>query len=148
LKIVRFEDIEAWKASRRLLRQIHLITSSQGFRQNAELRSQLRRAANSAMANIAEGFNAGSDAEFARFLRISRRSATEAQSHLHSALDQGHITQDDFDRLYGIAEDVKRLIGGFVRYLSTTAGQARPRLTKTEDRGLRTQTACARLSLH
>jgi four helix bundle protein len=109
------------------------MTSSQVFRRDAELRSQLRRASNSAMANIAEGFNAGSDMEFARFLRISRRSATEVQSHLYSALDQGHITQDDFDRLYGIAEDVKKLIGGFVRYLSTTARQARPPLTKTED---------------
>jgi four helix bundle protein len=93
------------------------------------------------MANIAEGFNAGSDAEFARFLRISRRSATETQSHLYSALDQGHITQDDFDRLYGIAEDVKRLTA--VSFVTSPLPLARhdlpsPRL-RTEDRGLRTE---------
>jgi len=135
VKITRFEDIEAWKASRRLSRQIYAITTSVGFRREAQLRSQLRRAANSAMANIAEGFNAGSDTEFARFLRISRRSATEVQSHLYFALDHGHITQLEFDRLYGSAEDVKKLIGGFVRYLSSPATNRAP---GRPDRGLRT----------
>jgi four helix bundle protein len=135
VKITRFEDIEARKASRRLSRQIHLMTVSAGFR-NAELKSQLRRSANSAMANIAEGFNAGSDTEFARFLRISRRSATEVQSHLYFALDHGHITQSDLDRLYGSAEDVKKLIGGFVRYLTNTATN---RPVKRPDRGQRTE---------
>jgi four helix bundle protein len=87
------------------------------------------------MANIAEGFNAGSDMEFARFLRISRKSATEVQSHLYFALDQGQLTQSDFDRLYGSAEDVKKLIGGFVRYLTTATN----RPVNRPDRGLRTE---------
>jgi four helix bundle protein len=118
MKITRFEDIEAWKASRRLLGQIEGLAHGRTLRRDAELRSQLRRAAKSAMANIAEGFNSGTDKEFTRFLRISRRSATEIQSHLYGALDQGAITQSDFDRIYGGAEDVKKLIGGFVRYLT------------------------------
>jgi hypothetical protein len=44
-------------------------------------------AAASVMANIAEGFDAGSDAEFIRFLGYARRSASEVQSHLYIALD-------------------------------------------------------------
>jgi four helix bundle protein len=129
MKITRFEDIEAWKASRRLLRQIEELTRGRTLRRDAELRSQLRRAARSAMANIAEGFNSGTDREFTRFLRISRKSATEIQSHLSGALDQGSITQPEFDRIYGGAEDVKRLIGGFVRYLTSSRRQTSP----TED---------------
>ena len=46
------------------------------------------------MANIAEGFDAGSDAEFIRFLGYSRRSASEVQPHLYIALDQGYIIQN------------------------------------------------------
>ncbi|HEY7575530.1 MAG TPA: four helix bundle protein [Thermoanaerobaculia bacterium] len=130
MKITRFEDIEAWKASRKLSLLIEEITSARTFRREAELRNHLRRAARSAMANIAEGFDSGTDREFTRFLRISRRSATEVQSHLYSALDQGVIAQREFDRAYGSAEDVKRLVGGFVRYL------ARGRGLRTEDRGL------------
>jgi four helix bundle protein len=77
------------------------------------------------MANIAEGFNSGSDTEFARFLRISRKSATEVQSHLYAALDDRSIDQEQFDRIYGTAEDVKKLIGGFIRYLSSPAPGSR-----------------------
>jgi four helix bundle protein len=121
VKITRLEDIDAWKASRRLSRQVYTITVSAGLRRNSELKSQIRGAANSVMTNIEEGFGAGSDTEFARFLRIAQRSAAEVQSHLHSALDQGHITRDEFDWLDGSAEDVKKVIGGFVRSLSTPA---------------------------
>ncbi|HTO78117.1 MAG TPA: hypothetical protein VMQ61_18770 [Thermoanaerobaculia bacterium] len=79
MKITRFEDIEAWKASRRLLGQIEEL-----------------------------------------------KSATEIQSHLYGVLDQGAITQSEFDRIYGGAEDLKKLIGGFVRYL--TDAKKTPRL--------------------
>jgi four helix bundle protein len=131
MKITRFEDIEAWKASRRLSLLIEEITRGRDFRRDADLRSQLRRAARSAMANIAEGFNSGTDKEFTRFLRISRKSATEVQSHLYSALDQGVIEQREFDRAYGSAEDVKKLVGGFVRYLAAPRGK--PSRSLTED---------------
>ncbi|HEV2064688.1 MAG TPA: four helix bundle protein, partial [Thermoanaerobaculia bacterium] len=99
MKITRFEDIEAWKVSRRLSRLVNETTTSKTFRSQSTLRSQLRRAATSAMANIAEGFNSGSDVEFTRFLRISRKSATEVQSHLYAALDDRSINQEQFDRI-------------------------------------------------
>jgi len=47
------------------------------------------------MHNIAEGFESGSDPEFVRFLKFSRRSASEVQSGLYLALDRGYISQDD-----------------------------------------------------
>ena len=132
MKTTRFEDIEAWRASRRLSRQIYTITVSEGLRRNSELKSQIRGAANSVMTNIEEGVRAGSDSEFAQFLRIAQRSANEVQSHLHFALDHGHITRDEFDWLDGSAEDVKRIIGGFVRPLSAPAPDSLPD-TPTED---------------
>jgi four helix bundle protein len=70
MKITRFEEIEAWKVSRRLSRELQVLTRSASFRRRTELSGQLWRAATSAMGNIAEGFNSGSDIEFARFLRI------------------------------------------------------------------------------
>jgi four helix bundle protein len=135
MKITRFEEIEAWKVSRKLSRVVQDLTGTSAFRRQRELSSQLRRAATSAMANIAEGFNSGSDIEFARFLRISRKSATEIQSHLYCALDAKAIEQDQFERLYGMAEDLKKLFGGFIRYLSSSNRRRDPR---APDRGLRT----------
>lgn len=83
------------------------------------LRDQMRRAAVSVMANIAEGFDGQSDAEFIQFLIYARRSASEVQSHLYVALDQRYLTGEEFDNLYDWAVQVKNLISGFIRYLRT-----------------------------
>jgi four helix bundle protein len=69
------------------------------------------------MHNIAEGQDAGSDPDFARFLRIARRSASEVQSELYLALDRGYIAATDLQKTYALADDVKRLINGLIAYL-------------------------------
>lgn len=59
----------------------------------ASLKSQLIRAASSIAANIVEGCGAESPAEFARFLQISIKSASETEYHLLDAHDNGLLTQ-------------------------------------------------------
>ena len=117
MKITRFEDIDAWKAARKLMNSIYEVTKSKAFVVDADLRRQLRRAAVSAMSNIAEGFDAASDAEFRRFLRIGRRSVSEVQSHLYVALDQAYLEAKLFKSLQDESVETKRLMGGFIRYL-------------------------------
>ncbi len=73
------------------------------------------------MANIAEGFDCESKAEFARFLGIARRSAVEVQSLLYTALDNGYIDQPTFNNLYSQAQKTKALIGGFKHSLHQPA---------------------------
>jgi len=119
--IERFEEIEAWKEARRLAVQVYETTRRGSFRQDRELRDQLRRASVSAMANIAEGFDGGSTSEFQRFLLYALRSATEVQSHLYVALDQKYLDDSGFALLYDQAQSVKKLIGGFRRYLRSVA---------------------------
>ncbi len=115
--IERFEEIEGWKEARKLAEEVYRVTKKGGFIQDPGLRDQLRRASVSAMANIAEGFDGGSSREFQRFLLYALRSASEVQSHLYVALDQGYLSDDAFKVLYGQAFHVKSLIGGFLRYL-------------------------------
>jgi four helix bundle protein len=117
MKIERFEDIQGWQKARELTRMIYEVTKNDGFARDRGLCAQIQRATGSVMANIAEGFDAGSDVEFIRFLRYARRSASEVQSHLYVALDQGYVTQAEFDALYQAALETRRLIGGFIRYL-------------------------------
>ncbi len=69
------------------------------------------------MHNIAEGFDAGTNAEFMRFLKIARRSASEVQSELYLALDRAYVTQGELTATYGIATEVKRLINGLIAYV-------------------------------
>lgn len=77
------------------------------------------------MHNIAEGFDAGSDAEFIRFLKIARRSASEVQSQLYLALDRQYITQQELNGTYEIAIETKRLINGLISYLRQSKSSAK-----------------------
>lgn len=75
--ISRFEDLIAWQKERVLTNKVYELTNRGEFARDFALRNQIRRAASSVMHNIAEGFDAGSDPEFIRFLKIARRSASE-----------------------------------------------------------------------
>ncbi|MCI0395815.1 MAG: four helix bundle protein [Chloroflexi bacterium] len=116
--IKRFEDVQAWQEARNLTRQIYRLSSTGSFAHDFGLRDQIRRAAVSSMANIAEGFDCGSTKEFARFLGIARRSVVEVQSLLYVALDAGHIDEDAFTEHYAQATKTKALIGGFLHSLN------------------------------
>ena len=118
-KIKRFEEIEAWKRARTLSANIYRISASGYFRRDFDLVTQVRRASISIMANIAEGFDSGSRPEFLKFLRYALRSATETQSHLYIALDQGYVSKSQFNALYGRVVEVKNLVCGFSRYLKS-----------------------------
>ena len=116
-KIERFEDLKSWQKARQLTNVIYDLTDHPGFAKDFQLRNQIRDAAGSAMHNIAEGFDAGSNPEFIRFLKIARRSASEVQSELYLALDRKYITPDELTAAYDIATEVKRLINGMIAYL-------------------------------
>jgi len=116
-KIERFEDIEAWKAASEIAQQVYRITRSGDFARDFGLRDQVQRAAVSIMANIAEGFDSESNKEFIRFLGYALRSATEVQSHLYVALDEGYIDQEKFDMLFALTTKCKNLVSSFSRYL-------------------------------
>ncbi|MBN1869030.1 MAG: four helix bundle protein [Candidatus Omnitrophica bacterium] len=117
MKIQKFEDIEAWKKARELTQSIYKVSSKDKFMKDWTLRDQIRRASISIMSNIAEGFDSGFTSEFARFLNISRRSASEVQSQLYVALDQLYISTAEFNDLYGETEEVRKMITGFIKYL-------------------------------
>lgn len=117
MKIERFEDIEGWQEARVLAQMVYTVSSKGRFARDFRLRGQIEDAAVSVMANIAEGFDSGSDAEFIRFLGYARRSASEVQSHLYIALDRGYVTEEEFEAIYQKAVQVKKLINGFIRYL-------------------------------
>ena len=95
--IKRFEEIDAWKRARVLCRRIYSTSNSWN---DYGLRDQIRSAAVSVMANMAEGFDCGSAREFIRFLGYSLHSSSEIQSHLYVALDGRYISPELFSSLY------------------------------------------------
>ena len=116
-KIERFEDIQSWQKARQLTNLIYDFTERPKFSKDFRLIGQIQGAAGSIMHNIAEGFDAGSNAEFIRFLKMARRSASEVQSQLYLALDRNYITQEELSEAYNLATEAKRLINGMIGYL-------------------------------
>lgn len=114
-----FEDLKVWQAARELVRLVYQLTSSQKFHKDAALRDQLRRAAVSSMANIAEGFERGSKREFGRFLYMARGSAGEVRSHLYVAKDLDYITLVEFDELNGQATRLSKGLFRFIQHLES-----------------------------
>jgi len=117
VRIERFEDIEAWQMARALTNSIYAASRAAGFDRDFGLRDQIQRASGSIMHNIAEGFDAGSNAEFVRFLVYAQRSCTEVQSELYVALDQHYIPEALFVELYQAGAVIKAKIGAFIKYL-------------------------------
>lgn len=118
--IKAFEEIRAWQKGRELANLVYEVTRGREFRQDFELARQMRSASGSVLHNIAEGFDSGSNTEFKRFLRYSRRSASEVQSQAYLALDAQYITKEQFERIYETALEVKKLTTAFINYLSKT----------------------------
>jgi len=116
-KIERFEDLQCWQKARQLANAVYDLTNRSSFAKDFHLRAQIQGASGSVMHNIAEGFDSGTQAEFIRFLKMARRSASEVQSELYLALDREYITSDQLTTAYDLATEAKRLINGLIAYL-------------------------------
>ena len=66
MKARKFEDLIFWQRARELAQRITAFTKRDDFRQCYALRNQIESSSLSVMANIAEGFGRGSNAEFSK----------------------------------------------------------------------------------
>lgn len=130
--ITRFEDIEAWQGGREMKRLIYACSSTGLFAKDFVLKDQIRRAAISITANIAEGFEREGNREFIQFLSVSKASCAEVQDHLYTALDASYLTQDQFHDFYRKAGEVGRKLGAFISYLQNSEIRGRKFLKPPE----------------
>jgi len=115
--IEKFEDIEAWKEARKMVNRVYRVCSVNGFERDFSLADQMKRAAVSIMANIAEGYARNGNKEFIRFLFIAKSSAAELQSHFYVAFDQGYIDNEDFQEIYRDLDKIQRMLSNFIKNL-------------------------------
>jgi len=80
-----FTKLVVWQRAQSFAISVYRATERLSESRSAGLRSQLRRAATSIAANIAEGASASGQVQFARYLQIAIGSASEVESHLDFA---------------------------------------------------------------
>jgi len=87
-----FEELRIWQDSRRLVGQIYSAFKNDSKKyKDFAFRDQIQRATVSVMNNIAEGFERGTRADFARFLDIAKGSCGEVRSMTYIAEDLGYM---------------------------------------------------------
>ena len=111
-----FEDLPIWQKARDICRDVYRSTQLGSFSKDFALKDQINRSSGSCMDNIAEGFERDGNREFKQFLSISKGSIGETRSQLYRALDRGHITQEDFDRLFHKCKNESKEIVGLYAF--------------------------------
>jgi len=89
-----FLELVVWQKAHWLTLELYKITRTFPREEQYGLTSQMRRAAASICANIAEGCGRGTARDFARFIQMALGSASELEYHLVLAADLGFISAD------------------------------------------------------
>ena len=106
----RFEELKVWQKALDLSNEIDLLAKKFPVEERYSLSSQIKRAADSVVLNIAEGSTGQTGPEFKRFLNIALRSGVEVVACLFIAVKRNYITKEDFDKYYGGYEVVCKMI--------------------------------------
>jgi four helix bundle protein len=112
-----FRQLEVWRKARDLVTELYKETANFPASEQYGLTNQLRRAAVSITANIAEGSGRGSDQDFARFLEIAMGSVAETRSHLLLSQELGFLKAEISEYLCFKAVEVGRMLDGLIEAL-------------------------------
>ena len=110
-----FRSLEVWQKAHQLTLAAYRITSAFPQDERFGLTSQIRRAASSVPANIAEGCGRRGDAEFHRFLQMAMGSASELEYHLLLSRDLEYLDSEKHKHLTDEAVRVKRMPASLIR---------------------------------
>ena len=106
-----------WRQGHKLTLDICKLTKTLPQDERYGLTSQLRRAASSIPANIAEGCGRDGNAELRRFLQIAMGSASELEYHILLTHHLTYITDEEYKRVNRQIIDVKRMLASLIRSL-------------------------------
>ena len=109
-----FKELRVWERAHQLTLSVYKSTHSFPKDELYGLTSQLRRAASSIPANIAEGCERKGDADMARFIQIAMCSVSELEYHLLLAKALKLLSMPDYEMLESDVIDVKKMLSSFI----------------------------------
>ena len=115
-----FRRLDVWGKAHAVALNVQRLSRQVRQRDNAGLIGQLRRAALSIPANIAEGAGRATDQDFAKFVQIAIASATELEYHLEFAADAEILPRRDCELRQEEVIQVRRMLIGLLRRLRET----------------------------
>jgi len=88
--------------------------------------SQIRRAATSIPANIAEGYGRGTRKEYLQFIMVAQGSLKELETHLIVSEKLSYLTASQAARLLTQTDELGRMMGSLIRKLKASSSASTP----------------------
>ena len=122
-KIQTFTDLNVWEEGHKLVIATYRITASFPKSETYSLVDQMRRAASSVTANIAEGWGRQTYKERLQFCYQAQGSLTELKNFLLIARDIGYLEQKQYDEIAEMANLTHKLLQGFIQKTKSFVNQ-------------------------
>ena len=110
-----FQDVEVWKSAHGWVLKIYKLTEAFPRQEMFGLTSQLRRAAVSVPANIAEGYGRESPGSYAQHLRVAQGSLKELETHLDLACRVRIVDEQATNPMFSKSEAVGKMLRSLIR---------------------------------
>ena len=116
-KVRSYRDLRVWQAGMELAESCYLLTKRFPKEELFGMTAQIRRAATSVPANIAEGYGRNSRGEYSQFLRISQGSLKELETHLMLASRVGLLGQPETKAILEECDHLGKMLHRLIRSL-------------------------------
>ena len=113
----RVEDLPIYSKVEEFWTAINAILDLPAVRRDSDLHNEISRANESVGSNLVEGFEQSTDRAFAHYLTYSKGSIAEVLKRLRKAYFRRYITRQELDARIAQGEDLKQMLGGFIKYL-------------------------------
>ena len=117
--IQSYRDLIVWQKAIDLVVEVYGVTKSFPETERYGLTSQMRRAAVSIPANIAEGYARKHRQEYTQFIRVAFASGAELETHLVIAKRLGYIPQSSYDHIESLLTEIMKMLNKFIVTLQT-----------------------------
>ena len=133
-KINSYRDLRVWQEALNLAETIYAVTAKFPREELYGLTSQIRRAAVSVPANIAEGYGRDNFGSYIQFLRIGQGSLKEIETHMILATRLKMADQSVEAEILSRFDSIGRMLRALIRSLQGPGASDAKRLPTAEDR--------------
>ena len=116
-KIRTYRDLDIWKTSIQLVKDVYKLTEQFPKQEMYGLVSQMRRAGISITSNVAEGFRRYHNKEYKQFLFVSLGSCAELETQATIAKELEYISEDKESALLEKLDHISRMISNLLKKL-------------------------------
>jgi four helix bundle protein len=116
-----YKDLTVWKKAYQFTLNVYKATRQFPKEELFGITVQMRRAAASIPANIAEGNMRQSPKDYQHFIRIARGSMAEMEVWLSLSHDLGYLESPAFNALAQQCDEIGRLLNGLFKSLSSAS---------------------------